>query len=247
VGREKVHNRNQECTAFPSDARIAKSLPLEGYCRPIGEKFRQDPRHWDNRVGRASTLHRPSTHTHGVPSRDVGTDDTSLGFELVLNVSLVYALIAITDFLYQRRRFRQEMKMTKQEVKDELKQQEGDMQVKQRIRQIARQCLLKLMLLRVKQADVVVTNPTHYAVALEYERGAMNAPRVVAKGVDYLAEQIRRIARESNVPIVEDPPLARALYASCKVDDEIPESLFRAVARVLAYVYRLRTRARDVG
>jgi len=171
----------------------------------------------------------------------------SLGFELVLNVSLVYALIAIADFLYQRRRFRQEMKMTKQEVKDELKQQEGDMQVKQRIRQIARQRLRKLMLQRVKHADVVVTNPTHYAVALEYERGAMDAPRVVAKGVDYLAEQIRRIARESNVPIVEDPPLARALYASCEVDDEIPESLFRAVARVLAYVYRLRTRARDVG
>ena len=171
----------------------------------------------------------------------------SLGFELVLNVSLVYALIAIADFLYQRRRFRQEMKMTKQEVKDELKQQEGDTQVKQRIRQIARQRLRKLMLQRVKHADVVVTNPTHYAVALEYERGAMNAPRVVAKGVDYLAEQIRRIARESNVPIVEDPPLARALYASCEVDDEIPESLFRAVARVLAYVYRLRTRARDVG
>jgi len=137
--------------------------------------------------------------------------------------------------------------MTKQEVKDELKQQEGDMQVKQRIRQIARQRLRKLMLQRVKHADVVVTNPTHYAVALEYERGAMNAPRVVAKGVDYLAEQIRRIACESNVPIVEDPPLARALYASCEVDDEIPESLFRAVARVLAYVYRLRTRARDVG
>jgi flagellar biosynthetic protein FlhB len=171
----------------------------------------------------------------------------SLGFELVLNVSLVYALIAIADFLYQRRRFRQEMKMTKQEVKDELKQQEGDTQIKQRIRQIARQRLRKLMLQRVKHADVVVTNPTHYAVALEYERGAMNAPRVVAKGVDYLAEQIRRIARESNVPIVEDPPLARALYASCEVDDEIPESLFRAVARVLAYVYRLRTRARDVG
>jgi flagellar biosynthetic protein FlhB len=171
----------------------------------------------------------------------------SLGFELVLNVSLVYALIAIADFLYQRRRFRQEMKMTKQEVKDELKQQEGDTQVKQRIRQIARQRLRKLMLQRVKHADVVVTNPTHYAVALEYERGAMNAPRVVAKGVDYLAEQIRRIARESKVPIVEDPPLARALYASCEVDDEIPESLFRAVARVLAYVYRLRTCARDVG
>jgi len=104
----------------------------------------------------------------------------SLGFELVLNVSLVYALIAIADFLYQRRRFRQEMKMTKQEVKDELKQQEGDTQVKQRIRQIARQRLRKLMLQRVKHADVVVTNPTHYAVALEYERGAMNAPRVVA-------------------------------------------------------------------
>lgn len=134
--------------------------------------------------------------------------------------------------------------MTKQEVKDELKQQEGDTQIKQRIRQIGRQRLRKLMLQRVKNADVVVTNPTHYAVALIYERGKMNAPRVIAKGVDYLAEQIRRIAQESNVPIVEDPPLARALYASCDVDDEIPEHLFRAVARVLAYVYRLRSRSR---
>lgn len=165
-----------------------------------------------------------------------------LGFELVLKVSLVYAVIAIVDFLYQRRRFRQDMKMTKQEVKDELKQQEGDTQVKQRIRQIARQRLRKIMLQRVKTADVVVTNPTHYAVALLYQRGKMNAPRVVAKGVDYLAQQIRAIATEHHVPIVEDPPLARALYTSCEVDDEIPEVLFRAVARVLAYVYRLRKR-----
>jgi flagellar biosynthetic protein FlhB len=178
------------------------------------------------------------------PLESLARTIASLGFELALKVSLVYALIAVGDFLYQRRRFRQEMKMTKQEVKDELKQQEGDTQIKQRIRQIGRQRLRKLMLQRVKNADVVVTNPTHYAVALIYERGKMNAPRVIAKGVDYLAEQIRRIAQESNVPIVEDPPLARALYASCDVDDEIPEHLFRAVARVLAYVYRLRSRSR---
>ncbi|MCX8050770.1 MAG: flagellar biosynthesis protein FlhB [Chlorobi bacterium] len=177
-----------------------------------------------------------------LPIESLATTIARLGFELVLKVSLVYAAIAIVDFLYQRRRFRQEMKMTKQEVKDELKQQEGDTQIKQRIRQIARQRLRKLMLQRVKTADVVVTNPTHYAVALLYERGRMNAPRVVAKGVDYLAQQIRTIAEEHNVPIVEDPPLARALYSSCDIDDEIPETLFRAVARVLAYVYRLRRR-----
>ncbi len=177
-----------------------------------------------------------------LPIEAVATTMARLGFELVLKVSLVYALIAIVDFLYQRRRFRQEMKMTKQEVKDELKQQEGDTSIKQRIRQIGRQRLRKLMLQRVKSADVVITNPTHYAVALVYQRGRMHAPRVVAKGVDFLAEQIRQIAREHNVPIVEDPPLARALYASCEVDDEIPETLFRAVARVLAYVYRLRQR-----
>lgn len=175
-----------------------------------------------------------------LPIENVATTMARLGFELVLKVSLVYALIAIVDFLYQRRRFRQEMKMTKQEVKDELKQQEGDTTIKQRIRQLARQRLRKLMLHRVKSADVVVTNPTHYAVALVYTRGQMNAPRVVAKGVEYLAHQIRQIAQEHNVPIVEDPPLARALYSSCDIDDEIPETLFRAVARVLAYVYRLR-------
>lgn len=112
--------------------------------------------------------------------------------------------------------------MTKQEVKDELKQQEGDTQIKQRIRQIGRQRLRKLMLQRVKNADVVVTNPTHYAVALIYERGKMNAPRVIAKGVDYLAEQIRRIAQESNVPIVEDPPLARCALRLVDVDDANP-------------------------
>ncbi|MCX7929641.1 MAG: flagellar biosynthesis protein FlhB [Chlorobi bacterium] len=177
-----------------------------------------------------------------LPIETLATTIGRLGFELVLKVSLVYAAIAIVDFLYQRRRFRQEMKMTKQEVKDELKQQEGDTQIKQRIRQIARQRLRKLMLQRVKAADVVVTNPTHYAVALLYERGRMNAPRVVAKGVDYLAQQIRSIAEENSVPIVEDPPLARALYTACEIDDEIPETLFRAVARVLAYVYRLRRR-----
>jgi flagellar biosynthetic protein FlhB len=179
-----------------------------------------------------------------LPIENVATTMARLGFELVIKVSLVYAVIAIVDFLYQRRRFRQDMKMTKQEVKDELKQQEGDATIKQRIRQIGRQRLRKLMLQRVKTADVVVTNPTHYAVALEYQRGRMNAPRVVAKGVDYLAQQIRQIAREHNVPIVEDPPLARALYTSCDIDQEIPETLFRAVARVLAYVYRLRKQSR---
>ncbi|MCX7937723.1 MAG: EscU/YscU/HrcU family type III secretion system export apparatus switch protein, partial [Chlorobi bacterium] len=177
-----------------------------------------------------------------LPIETIATTIARLGFELVLKVSLVYGIIAIVDFLYQRRRFREEMKMTKQEVKDELKQQEGDTQVKQRIRQIARQRLRKLMLQRVKTADVVITNPTHYAVALLYQRGVMNAPRVVAKGVDYLAHQIRQIAEEHQVPIVEDPPLARSLYSSCDIDDEIPETLFRAVARVLAYVYRLRQR-----
>ncbi|MBL7997655.1 MAG: flagellar biosynthesis protein FlhB [Candidatus Kapabacteria bacterium] len=165
------------------------------------------------------------------------------GFELVMKVGLVHALIAGADYFFQRRKYLEDLKMTKQEVKEENKQQEGDVQMKQRIRAAARQRLRKVMLRRVKEADVVITNPTHYAVALKYKHGEMNAPVVVAKGVDFLALKIREVATASNVPIVENPPLARALYAACEVEQSVPEKLFKAVAQVLAYVYRLKRRS----
>ncbi len=177
-----------------------------------------------------------------MPFTAVATFMATTGFELVLKVGSVYVCIAVADFFFQKRRFKEDMKMSKQEVKEESKQAEGDVGVKQRIRNIGRQRLRKIMLKNVQTADVIITNPTHYAVAISYQQGNMSAPKVVAKGVDFLALKIREIATKHSIPIVEDPPLARTLYATCEVDQEIPEKLFKAVAQVLAYIYRLKRR-----
>ncbi|OGU18413.1 MAG: flagellar biosynthesis protein FlhB [Ignavibacteria bacterium GWB2_35_12] len=178
------------------------------------------------------------------PIDDIGAFIASVCFELLTKISLVFILIAIADFFYQKYRFREDMKMTKQETKEESKQTEGDPKIKQRIRSILRSRLRKLMLKKVKTAEVVITNPTHFAVALSYKSEDMSAPILVAKGLDYLALQIREIAEQSGVPIVEDPPLARVIYYKVDVEQEIPENLFKAVAQVLAYVYHLK---RKVG
>lgn len=175
-----------------------------------------------------------------MPFQNMATFMAGVGFEMVMKVSVVFAVLAAFDYIYQKRKFKEDMKMTKQEVKEETKQQEGDVQMKGRIRNIARQRLRKLMLKRVKEADVIITNPTHYAVAIVYKQGLNTAPVVVAKGVDFLALKIREIGTDNNIPIVEDPPLARALYASVEVEQQIPETLFKAVAQVLAYVYKLK-------
>ncbi len=177
-----------------------------------------------------------------MPFGAIATFMAKTAFELVTKVGVVYALIAVADYFFQKKKFKDDMKMSKQEVKEESKQAEGDMATKQRIRTIGRQRLRKMMLKNVSMADVIITNPTHYAVALSYKQGSMNAPRVVAKGLDFLALKIREIGTNHNIPIVEDPPLARTLYANCEVDQEIPENLFKAVAQVLAYVYRLKKR-----
>lgn len=175
-----------------------------------------------------------------LPFQNIAIFISKVGFEVMLKSSLVYALFAAGDYIYQKRRHKEELMMTKQEVKEETKQTEGDVQMKQRIRQIARQRLRKVMLQRAKEADVIITNPTHYAVALKYDALKSTAPIVVAKGVDFLALKIREIGTEAKVPIVEDAPLARALYASVEVDQEIPENLFKAVAQILAYVFRMK-------
>ncbi len=177
------------------------------------------------------------------PFADVGTFMVSVCFELLIKISLVYILIAIADFFYQKYKFREDMKMTKQEVKEEVKQTEGDPKIRQRLRSIMRSRLRKLMLKKVQEAEVVITNPTHFAVALSYKSNEMSAPKLIAKGVDYLAFQIRQIAEEHGVPIIEDPPLARVIYYKVEVEQEIPENLFKAVAQVLAYVYHLKRRA----
>lgn len=165
----------------------------------------------------------------------------SVSFELISKVGVVYLLIAVADFFYQRYRYKEDLKMTKEEVKEEGRQSEGDPMVKSRLRGLMRQRVRKIILRNIqRRADVVVTNPTHFAVALEYKPYKMPAPVVVAKGVDFLALKIREKAVENGIPIVEEPPLAQALYYSVEVDEEIPEFLFKAVAQVLAYVYYLK-------
>lgn len=177
-----------------------------------------------------------------LPFHEIASFMAELSFELVYKVGIAYVLIGVADFFWQKFKYKRDMMMTKQEVKEEGKQSEGDMQTKMRIRAIGRDRLRKLMLQRVKEADVVITNPTHYAVALQYKPGMMDAPLIVAKGVDHLALKIREIATNANIPIVEDKPLAQALYKMAEVDEYVPESLFRAVAQVLAYVYKLKGR-----
>ncbi len=155
-------------------------------------------------------------------------------------VVLVMVALAAGDYIYQRWSHKEKLKMTKQEVKDEHKEQEGDPKVKGRIRNLRLERHRQRMMANVPKASVIITNPTHYAVALQYDMDAMAAPRVVAKGVDYLAKRIRQIADTHEVPIVENPPLARALYAAVEVDQEIPQEHYKAVAEVIGYVMRLK-------
>lgn len=174
------------------------------------------------------------------PFFDLADLMVDVSFELLLKIGLSYILIALADFYYQKWKYKNELKMTKQEVKDENKQSEGDQMMKSRLRSIMRSRLRKLMMQNVSKADVVITNPTHFAVALMYKPGESNAPIVVAKGVDFLALKIREIATKNDIPIVEEPPLARQLFFNVEVDQEIPENLFKAVAQILAYIYQLR-------
>src|SRR2546422_1559541 len=151
-------------------------------------------------------------------------------------------ILAIADFFIQRWRFEQSIKETKAEVKEDMKAMEGNPAIKNKIKSIQRDSARRRMMSRVKDADVIVTNPTHYAVALEYKPEKMAAPRVVAKGRDFLAQKIKEVGREHDIPTVENVPLARALYRSVDIEQEIPLELYKAVAEVLAYVYKIRKR-----
>lgn len=161
-------------------------------------------------------------------------------WKIVKNVTIACVAIAALDFFYQRHKFEKKLKMTKQEVKEEFKQTEGDPKVKGKIKQKQREMSLRRMMQAVPEANVVIRNPTHYAVALKYEAGVNSSPVVVAKGADYLALKIISVAEENNVPLVENRPLARALYENVEVDAEIPRDFYKAVAEVLAFVYNLR-------
>ncbi|MDQ0011309.1 flagellar biosynthetic protein FlhB [Luteibacter jiangsuensis] len=178
----------------------------------------------------------------------VGTGPVSVGiaqaFAIFGQASLVFACalgaIALVDAPWQKFSFTKKMKMSKQEVKDEHKESEGSPELKSKIRQMQHQMARRRMMEDVPAADVIVTNPTHFAVALKYDENRMGAPRVVAKGVDVIAQQIRDVAGGAKVPVVEAPPLARALYHTTEIGREIPAALYIAVAQILAYVFRLK-------
>ena len=163
-----------------------------------------------------------------------------IAFRLVLRIGGILLVLGILDYFFVRWRFTQNIKMTKHEVKEESKEAEGDPQVKGKMRRIHMERARKRYMQIIPTADVVITNPTHYAVALKYDRNRMYAPVVIAKGADYLAQKIKEIARENKVMLVENRFLARELYAQVKEGAEIPEALYAAVAEVLAYVYGLK-------
>ncbi|RUM67460.1 MAG: flagellar biosynthesis protein FlhB [Sulfurospirillum sp.] len=151
---------------------------------------------------------------------------------------IIFFVLALVDLLIVRFQYFKDLKMSKQEIKDEHKQMDGDPHVKARIKKIQMEMAQKRMMQDIPKADVVITNPTHYAIAIRYDKEKENAPRVIAKGVDQIALKIREIARENLIQIVENPPLARELYKACEINDEIPQTLYKAVAEVLAFIYQ---------
>ncbi|MEJ2414256.1 MAG: flagellar biosynthesis protein FlhB [Sulfurimonas sp.] len=182
-------------------------------------------------------LELPTVALFGLEEQLAWLRDKMIIISLVM--LLIIFIFAIIDIIIVRKQYFDGLKMSKQEVKDEMKNMEGDPLVKSKIRQIQMETARRRMMAEVPEADVVITNPTHYAVAIKYEQDKFNAPVVVAKGVDNIAQQIKKIARENDVHIVQNPPLARSLYIEVDIDRPIPESLFAAVAEVLAYVYKV--------
>ncbi len=163
-------------------------------------------------------------------------------YSLLFSIALVGGVLAAADYAFQRWRYIRQMRMTKQEVRDEQKEMEGNPQIKSRIRRMQRALAKKRMMEKVKKSTMVITNPTHFAVALYYQSGKTRAPIVTAKGQDFMAQTIKETARKYNIPIIENPPLARSLYATAEVDREIPIELYRAVAEVIAFIYRIKRR-----
>jgi flagellar biosynthetic protein FlhB len=171
----------------------------------------------------------------------------SLAMRLLIFCALLLLVLSIPDYMFQRWRYRESLKMSREEVKEERKMYDGDPQIRNRIRQRMQELMSKNMIANVPKADVVVTNPTHFAVALEYDNKTMPAPRVSAKGQDEMARRIKEIAREYNVPIVENKPLARALYAETDVGDIIPAAYYEVVAMVLSRVMALNEKRRKMS
>jgi len=166
---------------------------------------------------------------------------TVISSEVFIRVAVFLIVLALGDYLFQRYRFTEQLKMSKQELREEYKETEGDPITKSRIRRLQREMARKRMMADVPTADVIITNPTHYSVALSYKVEAMDAPKVVAKGVGFLALKIREVAQEHDIPLVENKPLAQTLYKTVEIGASIPGSLYKAVAEILAYVYRAKS------
>ncbi len=163
----------------------------------------------------------------------------TLVYGLALKLAILLLVLALIDYIFQRWQHEQDLKMSKQDVKEEMKRMEGDPQVKQRRTRVARQLAMQRVAQAVPQADVIVTNPTHFSIALKYDSGSMRAPKVIAKGADFMAMRIRQIAIANGIPLIERKPLAQALYREVDIGQEVPAEHYAAVAEILAYVYRL--------
>lgn len=177
----------------------------------------------------------------GVKEMIAGSSAIIIG--MCFKMSGVLIVLAIFDYIYQRWQFSQDMRMSKQEIREEMKRMEGDPMIREHRRQMQRQMIMHRMSREVPKADAVITNPTHFAIAIRYDQNSMAAPRVVAKGADLLARRIREIAMENDVPIIEKPSLARALYKSVEIGQEVPAEFYKAIAEVLAFVYRMNNRS----
>lgn len=188
--------------------------------------------------GNLDEILKLSLYTVNESAAFVGKTTLTMG----LAVAALLLFLSIFDYMYQRYEHEKNIRMSKQEVKDEYKKTEGDPLIKSKIKEKQRQMAMSRMMAEVPKADVVITNPTHYAVALKYDENQMDAPVVVAKGVDYIALKIINIAKNNDVVTVENRPLARALYAQADIGEMVPEDLFKAVAEVLAYVYRMKNK-----
>ena len=164
----------------------------------------------------------------------------SVTLTLGIKIGVILIVLAIFDFIYQKYEYEKSLKMSKQDIKDEYKKSEGDPLIKGKIRAKQRQMAMQRMMQEVPKADVIITNPTHFAVALKYDSNNMQAPTVIAKGADYVALKIKEVAKKNGIMTMENKPLARAIFAQVEIGDSIPAELFQAVAEVLAYVYKVK-------
>ncbi|MCF8031217.1 MAG: flagellar biosynthesis protein FlhB [Desulfohalobiaceae bacterium] len=234
-------------TLKPLQPKASKMNPIKGVARLVSKKALFEVVKSLMKIAVVGII--VATTIMGNMDRLLGLSQASLGASLgffvhlagviLLKCCLALLFVAVLDYLYQRHEMEEEMKMTKKELQDENKETEGDPQLKQKMKSVQKEMANKRMMAEVPESDVVITNPTHIAVALAYRRGEMDAPQVMAKGSDHLAQRIRSLAEENDVPVVQNPPLAQALN---RVDlgESIPEEMYKAVAEILAYVYSLK-------